>query len=67
MAEKYKQVNISIADDDIQALDHMMTKDGFDNRSAFLRKLLRQEYARRYSQPNPLIMVDEAVVAATGE
>ena len=64
MAEKYNQVNVTLADDDMKALDHMMKADGFDNRSAFLRKLVRQEYARKFSQSNPLIMVDEAISAS---
>lgn len=63
MAEKYSQVNVSLADDDVKALDQMMTDDGLDNRSGFVRKLIRQERARRYSQPNPLVTVGEAIEA----
>lgn len=48
------QVNTSITEEDAKMLDRMMVEDGFDNRSAFIRRLIRQEWARRYSQPSPL-------------
>jgi metal-responsive CopG/Arc/MetJ family transcriptional regulator len=61
MQEKFTQVNVNFTDDDVQAVDVMMVDDGFDNRSAFFRKLVRMEKARRYSQPNPVITVEEAL------
>lgn len=43
-----KQVNINLDDDTAQVLDRMATEEGLDNRSAFIRKLIRQEVVRRY-------------------
>jgi hypothetical protein len=40
-------------------VSRMMTDDGIDNRSGFFRRLIRMKYARRYSQPNILINLDE--------
>ena len=61
------QVNTSITDEDARMLDRMMVEDGFDNRSAFVRRLIRQEWARRYSKPNPLISVADAMTAGEEE
>jgi|GEM_PF-6259851 len=44
------QVNVSMNDDDIRMLDQMMIEDAFDNRSAFVRRLIRQEWARRHNK-----------------
>jgi len=52
------QVNTSITEEDAKMLDYMMVEDGFDNRSAFVRRLIRQEWARRYSKPSPLTIED---------
>jgi Arc/MetJ-type ribon-helix-helix transcriptional regulator len=57
-------MNIRIEEDDERMLTQMMKEDFFDNRSAFIRKLIRQEWARRYSKPNPLISVADAMKAA---
>jgi len=57
------QVNTSITEEDAKMLDWMMVEDGFDNRSAFVRRLIRQEWARRYSQPNGGVTVGEALDA----
>ena len=56
-------MNIRIEEDDERMLTQMMKEDFFDNRSAFMRKLIRQEWARRYSRPNPLISVADAMTA----
>jgi Arc/MetJ-type ribon-helix-helix transcriptional regulator len=56
-------MNIRIEEDDERMLTQMMKEDFFDNRSAFMRKLIRQEWARRYSQPNPFITLAEAEAA----
>lgn len=61
MAEDFIQVNVNITNDDAHLLDRMMVEDGFDNRSAFVRRLVRQEWARRYSKPNPLTTVQDAL------
>jgi metal-responsive CopG/Arc/MetJ family transcriptional regulator len=57
------QVNTSITEEDAKMLDRMAAEDGFDNRSAFVRRLIRQEWARRYSKSNPLISVADAMTA----
>ena len=44
------QVNINLDDDTADQLDKMAEKDGFDNRSAFVRRLIRQEVDRRAQQ-----------------
>jgi len=56
-------MNIRIEVDDERMLTWMMKEDFFDNRSAFIRKLIRQEWARRYSRPNPVISVADAMTA----
>lgn len=56
-------MNIRIEEDDERMLTQMMKEDFFDNRSAFIRKLIRQEWARRYSKPNPVISVADAMTA----
>lgn len=55
------QMNVAVTDEDAQMVDRMMVEEGYENRSAFVRRLIRQEWARRYSQPNPVITVEEAV------
>jgi Arc/MetJ-type ribon-helix-helix transcriptional regulator len=60
MPEGFVQVNVNITDEDARQLDAMMNEDAYDNRSAFVRRLIRQEYGRRYSQPNPVVTVEDA-------
>jgi Arc/MetJ-type ribon-helix-helix transcriptional regulator len=55
-------MNIRIEEQDERMLELMMKEDFFDNRSAFIRKLIRQEWARRYSQPS-LFNVEDAIKA----
>jgi metal-responsive CopG/Arc/MetJ family transcriptional regulator len=55
------QVNVSMEIETANQLEKMAKEMGYDNRSAFVRWLIRQEYARRYSQPNPVITVEEAL------
>jgi metal-responsive CopG/Arc/MetJ family transcriptional regulator len=57
-------MNVRIEDHDAKMLERMMTEDFIDNRSMFIRKLIRQEWARRYSQPNPAISVADAMLAS---
>jgi metal-responsive CopG/Arc/MetJ family transcriptional regulator len=41
------QVNVSLEPEDAATLDRMAAEDGFDNRSAFVRRMIRQEAIRR--------------------
>ena len=52
MDKKFKQVNVNITDEDEEKLVEMMEADGFDNRSAFIRKLIRDEYRRKAQAKN---------------
>lgn len=61
--DTYVQMNVNISTEDARMVDYMAREDGFDNRSAFIRRLIRQEWARRYSQPNPAVTVEQAVKA----
>lgn len=63
MAE-FTQVNVNLTEEDAEMVDRMMREDGIDNRSAFMRRMVRQEWAKRFSQPNAAISVGEALVAA---
>lgn len=48
------QVNINLDDDTATQVDVMARKDGFDNRSAWVRRLIRQEIERRAQMALPL-------------
>jgi len=52
MDKKFYQVNINLEKEDVKALSELMQKDGFtDNmRSAFLRRLIRQEWLRQQKE-----------------
>ena len=52
MNKKFSQVAINLEQEDVKALSDMMRKDGFtDNmRSAFLRRLIRQEWQRQQEE-----------------
>ncbi len=63
MRTDWLQMNVNVTEEDLKMLDFMAAEDGYDNRSAFVRRLIRQEYARRYSQPNPLVTVEQAITA----
>jgi len=56
------QVNINLTEEDANMIERMMQEDFIDNRSAFIRRLIRQEWARRYSQPS-LFTVEDAIKA----
>jgi Arc/MetJ-type ribon-helix-helix transcriptional regulator len=64
MAEGFIQTNVNITEEDGKQLDLMMVDDGYENRSAFIRRLIRQEYARRFSQPSS-VTIEQAVVGAS--
>lgn len=57
---KVVQVNVSMQPEDAETLDRLVRESGYDNRSAFVRWLIRNELARRVSQPNPCITVEQA-------
>lgn len=61
MPEKFDQVNVNLTVEDVAKLDRMMAEECIDNRSAFMRKLVRQEWARRYSRPNPVVTIADAL------
>lgn len=61
---EFVQVNVNITGEDVKMLDRMMREDAYDNRSAWVRRLIRQEWVRRYSQPNPAISVADAMLAS---
>lgn len=63
MRTDWLQMNVNVTEEDLKMLDFMAAEDGYDNRSAFVRRLIRQEYARRYSQPNPLVTIAQAIAA----
>lgn len=65
MPEEYIQVNTNLTKEDAQMLDWMQKQDALENRSAWVRRLIRQEWARRFSQPNPTLTVDEAISAGS--
>ena len=44
------QVNISVDNETLAILEDMAKEDGFDNRSAFIRRLIRMEHKRREDQ-----------------
>lgn len=41
------QVNISMTEEDSKVIDQMMVEDAYDNRSAFIRRLVRLEWQKR--------------------
>ncbi|RJR10006.1 hypothetical protein C4588_04255 [Candidatus Parcubacteria bacterium] len=52
-------INIRADEDDVKMVERMMREDFIDNRSAFIRRLIRQEWARRYNQVSPMIEATE--------
>ncbi|NMC11624.1 MAG: hypothetical protein GYA34_01945 [Chloroflexi bacterium] len=52
MNKKFSQVTINLEQEDVKALSELMQKDGFtyNMRSAYLRRLIRQEWARRQKE-----------------
>lgn len=63
MAEVYQQMNVNVTEEDAKMIDQLASEDGYDNRSAFVRRLIRQEWARRYSSPNLVVTIDQALEA----
>ena len=53
-------VNMQVDPETMEMISSMAKEDGFEfSRSAFMRRLIRQEYARRHSQPNPVMNHEE--------
>lgn len=63
MAEVYQQMNVNVTEEDAKMIDQLASEDGYDNRSAFVRRLIRQEWARRYLSPNLVVTIDQALEA----
>lgn len=61
MAGELVQVNISMSEEDAKIIDQMMVEDAYDNRSAFVRRLIRLEWQRRQQ----LIAVQQPPVSIT--
>ena len=62
MTARRLKVYAYLPPEDYQKLEHMSVDDKLD-RSIFIRKLIRNEWIRRYSKPNPAISVAEAKAA----
>lgn len=64
MSEEFVQVNVNITAEDAASLDQLMLEDGYSNRarSAFIRRLIRSEFARRKHADK--VIVTEAAVTA---
>jgi len=52
MKNKFSQVTINLEQEDVKALSDLMQKDGFtyNMRSAYLRRLIRQEWQRQQNE-----------------
>jgi len=60
-----KFISLQISDLDERMIKQLMSEDMLFNRSEFIRGLIHQEWARRYSQPNPVISVADAMAAGS--
>lgn len=56
---KFRLVNVNLEKTDFKKLETLMEEDGFtsNSRSAFMRRLIRQEWARRHPE---LVEVEKA-------
>jgi len=57
MAGDLVQVNISMSEEDAKIIDQMMVEDAYDNRSAFVRRLIRLEWQRRQQEAHPIKII----------
>ena len=57
MADGFVQTNINLTEEDSKALDQMMVEDAFENRSAFVRRLIRLEWQRRQQDARPIAII----------
>ena len=62
MADEYIQTNVSITKEDAEKLDKLMQLHFLDNRSAFIRRLIRQEWVRVTGEP---VSVVDAMLSDT--
>ena len=60
-----KFISLQISDMDERMIRQLMSDDMIFNRSEFIRRLIHQEWARRYSQPNPAVSVSDAIAAGS--
>ena len=63
MASRF--ISLQISDLDERMIKRLMSEDMLFNRSEFIRRLIHQEWARRYSQPNPAVSVSDAIAAGS--
>ncbi len=61
------QVNVSMELETAGQLDQMAHEDGYDNRSAFVRWLVRQEFIRRNSRIGQPTQVRPMLRQSAGE
>jgi metal-responsive CopG/Arc/MetJ family transcriptional regulator len=62
------QVNVNLDNTDAVILDQMATEAGYDNRSAFVRWLIRSEWTRRFQfAERKHILPDFPVTTITAE
>jgi len=59
----FEQTNVNLTVEDVQMLTMMMRESGYDNRSAFVRWLIRQEWSRRSRATPPVVSVAGAVAS----
>ena len=64
MGEKEFSTQSVVIDHETREQLAKMAREDDRTNSALIRTLIRQEYARRYSQPNPMITISEAQAAA---
>jgi len=60
-----KFISLQISDVDERMIRRLMSEDELFNRSEFIRRLIHQEWARRYSQPNLVISVADEMAAGS--
>ena len=62
MTTRKSKIFAYLDDEDYQKLEHMSIDDRL-SRSRFISKLIRNEWIRRYSKPNPAVSVEDAKAA----
>lgn len=51
---EFVQVNVNVTEEDARMIDRMMVEDAYDNRSAWVRRLIRLEWLRRHDNTSPV-------------
>jgi predicted transcriptional regulator len=64
MAEKEFPTQSVVFDPETREQLSVMAKQDDRTNSALIRTLIRQEYARRFSSPNPAVTIEQATTAA---